>query len=32
VSRLNQMISNVVAQHVRSPLTVQTKNVVLENG
>ena len=32
VSRLNQMISNVAAQHVRSPLTVQTENVELENG
>ena len=32
VSRLNQMISNVAAQHVRSPLTVQTENVDLENG
>ena len=32
VSRLNQMISNVAAQHIRSPLTVQTENVDLENG
>jgi ATP-dependent DNA helicase RecG len=32
VSRLNQMISNVAAQHVRSPLTVQTENVDLEKG
>jgi predicted HTH transcriptional regulator len=32
VSRLNQMISNVAAQHVRGPLTVQTENVELENG
>jgi hypothetical protein len=32
VSRFNQMISNVAAQHVRSPLTVQTENVELENG
>ena len=32
VSRLNQMISNVAAQHVRSPLTVHTENVDLENG
>jgi ATP-dependent DNA helicase RecG len=32
VSRLNQMISNVAAQHVRSPLTVLTENVELENG
>jgi ATP-dependent DNA helicase RecG len=32
VSRLNQMISNVAAQHVRSPLTVQTEHVALENG
>jgi ATP-dependent DNA helicase RecG len=32
VSRLNQMISNVAVQHVRSPLTVQIENVELENG
>jgi ATP-dependent DNA helicase RecG len=32
VARLNQMISNVAAQHVRSPLTVQTENVDLGNG
>jgi predicted HTH transcriptional regulator len=32
VSRVNQMMSNVAAQHVRSPLTVQTENVELENG
>jgi len=32
VARFNQMISNVAAQHVRSPLTVQTENVELENG
>jgi ATP-dependent DNA helicase RecG len=32
VSRLNQMISNVAAQHVRSPLTVQTANVALKHG
>jgi ATP-dependent DNA helicase RecG len=31
VSRLNQMISNVAAQHVRSPLTVQIDNVALEH-
>ncbi len=30
--RLNQMISNVASQHIRSPLTVQTENVELENG
>jgi ATP-dependent DNA helicase RecG len=32
VSRLNQMISNAAAQHIRSPLTVQAANVELENG
>lgn len=32
VTRLNQMISNVAAQHIRSPLTVQTENVKLKNG
>ena len=32
VARLNQMISNVAAQYVRSPLTVQTENVDLKNG
>jgi ATP-dependent DNA helicase RecG len=31
-SRLNQLISNVAAQHVRSPLTVQTANVALKHG
>jgi ATP-dependent DNA helicase RecG len=31
VSRINQLISNAASQLVRSPLTVQTKNVVLEN-
>jgi len=31
VSRINQLISNVASQLVRSPLTVQTKNLVLEN-
>ena len=32
VSRLNQMINNVAAQHVHSPLTMQMANVELENG
>jgi ATP-dependent DNA helicase RecG len=32
VSRINQLISNAASQLVRSPLTVQTKNVVLENN
>ena len=32
VSRINQMISNVSSQLVRSPLTVLTKNFALENG
>ena len=32
VSRINQLISNTASQLVRSPLTVQTENVALENG
>ncbi len=32
VSRVNQLISNAASQLVRSPLTVQTENVALENG
>jgi predicted HTH transcriptional regulator len=32
VSRLNLIVSNVAAQHVRSPLPVQTDNVELEHG
>ena len=32
ISRINQLISNVASQLVRSPLAVQTENVVLENG
>ena len=32
VARINQMISNAAAQHVRSPLSVQTENLELENG
>ncbi|MBS6828682.1 MAG: putative DNA binding domain-containing protein [Desulfovibrio sp.] len=32
VSRINQLISNAASQLVRSPLTVHTENVVLENG
>jgi ATP-dependent DNA helicase RecG len=32
VSRLNQMISNVAAQHVRSPLTVQTEKWSWKTG
>jgi ATP-dependent DNA helicase RecG len=32
VARLNQMISNVASQHIRSPLTVQTANIRLANG
>jgi ATP-dependent DNA helicase RecG len=31
VSRINQLISNAASHLVRSPLTVQTQNVVLEN-
>ena len=29
VSRVNQLISNAASQHARSPLLVQTKNVVV---
>jgi ATP-dependent DNA helicase RecG len=32
VSQLNQMISNVALQHIRSPLSVHTENVPLDNG
>ena len=32
VGRINQLISNAASQLVRSPLAVQTENVVLENG
>ena len=32
VNRINQLISNVASQLVRSPLTVLTENVVLESG
>ena len=32
VARINQLISNSASQLVRSPLTVQTENVALENG
>ena len=32
VARLNQMIGNAAAQHIRSPLTVQTENVKLAGG
>ena len=32
VGRLNQLIGNAASQGVRSPLTVQTENVLLENG
>ena len=32
VGRINQLISNAASQMVRSPLVVQTENVVLENG
>ena len=32
VARLNQMIGNAAAQHVRSPLTVQTENIKLAGG
>ncbi|MDL2313637.1 putative DNA binding domain-containing protein [Desulfovibrio sp. OttesenSCG-928-C14] len=32
VNRVNQLISNAASQLVRSPLTVHTENVVLQNG
>jgi len=32
VTRINQLIGNTASQLVRSPLTVQTKNVALPNG
>ena len=32
VSRINQLVSNAASQHVRSPLTVQSENIALENG
>ena len=32
VSRINQLISNAASHLVRSPLTVQTENLTLENG
>ncbi|MGB8246439.1 MAG: ATP-binding protein, partial [Chlorobium sp.] len=31
VSRINQLISNAASHLVRSPLTVQTENILLEN-
>ncbi|MCK4607879.1 MAG: putative DNA binding domain-containing protein [Gammaproteobacteria bacterium] len=32
VTRINQLISNAASQGVRSPLTVETKNVAVEDG
>ena len=32
VSRINQLISNTASQHVRSPLTVQTENILADNN
>lgn len=32
IARINQLVSNAASQHVRSPLTVQSENVALENG
>jgi len=32
VARVNQLISNVASQHIRSPLAVRTENVRLDNG
>lgn len=32
VGRINQIISNAASQHVRSPLTVQTENIIVGDG
>lgn len=32
VVRINQLIGNAASQHIRSPLTVQTENLELDNG
>lgn len=32
VARLNQLISNAASQHIRSPISVSTENIGLENG
>ncbi len=32
VSRINQLISNTASQHVRSPITVQTENILTDNN
>ncbi|MBV5349731.1 ATP-binding protein, partial [bacterium] len=32
VGRINQLISNSASQHIKSPITVLTSNVPLENG
>lgn len=32
VARINQLIGNAAAQHIRSPITVQTENLELDNG
>ena len=32
VTRINQLVSNAASQHVRSPLTVQSENIALENS
>ncbi|MFM8443145.1 MAG: RNA-binding domain-containing protein [Methylococcus sp.] len=32
VGRINQLISNAASQHVRSPLTVRTENLEMDNG
>ncbi|PZN81873.1 MAG: ATP-dependent DNA helicase RecG [Candidatus Methylumidiphilus alinenensis] len=32
VGRINQLISNAASQHIRSPLTVSTENLELDNG
>ena len=32
VSRINQLISNTASQHVRSPITVQTENILTDNS
>ncbi len=32
IGRINQLISNSASQHIRSPLTVQTENVAVDDG
>ena len=32
VSRINQIISNAASQHIKSPLTVKTENIPVDNN